>query len=140
MWFQFEECVFEEGRTGRSGNKYNAWVLRGKRKGFQGEPDTPYEKVVFENTTGTVIEKGITRPDCSVLQFFQKAVHPGDIVKIKYVRNGQRWDFGTLEKLNEYATPTYEPLTETQVAQIKQAQSIQAASIPSENLVPSWVR
>ena len=138
MWFQFDTLAFEEGRTSRTGTKYNAWVLRGKRKGFKGEPDTPYEKVVFENTTGTVIEKGINRPDCSVLQFFQKAVKPGDIVKIKYVRNGQRWEFGTLEKLNDAANPTYEPLTDEQVSSIKAAQA--AVVAPVENVVPSWVR
>lgn len=139
MWFQFETLAFEEGRVSRTGTKYNAWVLRGKRKGFSGEPDTPYEKVVFENTTGTVIEKGINRPDCSVLQFFQKAVKPGDIVKIKYVRNGQRWEFGTLEKLNDAANPTYEPLTDEQVNNIKAAQAATVA-VPVENVVPSWVR
>lgn len=44
MWLKYEGIEFKRGLTAKSGKKYDAWVLKGQRKGFDGAPDTPYEK------------------------------------------------------------------------------------------------
>lgn len=139
MWFQFESLSYEEGRTGKTGTKYNAWVMRGLKKGFGGDPDTPYEKVLFDNVASTIIEHGIARPNQSVLQFFQKAVAPGDIVKIKYVRNGTRWDFDTLEPLTK-TVPTYEPLTPEQITQLQVSAAVSPSTSSTSSVTPPWVK
>ena len=144
MWFIFDSIEHRTDLVARSGNTFSAYVLKGQRKGYDKEPDTPYEKKLFETSSCTVIEDGIERPNCSTVQFFQKACVPGDIVIIKFVRrNGSMWDISTVEKLSNSKSniPTYEPLTEEQKLALKShgiegSEAAQAAT----GTTPPWVR
>lgn len=144
MWFIFESIEYKPNLIAKSGATYSAYVLKGEKKGFDKEPNTPYEKKIFDNTATTVIEKGIERPNCSVVQFFQKAVKPGDTVIVKFVRRGTTmWDIASLEKL-EYRNdvPTYEPLTEEQASALKSngIAGSEAYSIATSTTTPPWVK
>ena len=102
-----------------------------------------YEKILFDNTATTVIEKGIERPNCSIVQFFQKACSPGDIVIMKFVRRGgNMWDIASVEKLGESRNlPTYEPLTEEQAKALKsQGVAGSEAALAATSGTPAWVR
>lgn len=139
MWLIFDSIEFNPNLVSRTGTKYGAWVLKGKRKGYNGEEDSPYEKKFFDNQATTIIEHGIPRPNCSIVQFFQKGVVPGDVVKIKFVRNGQRWDVESMEPLAKTA-PTYEPLTESEVEKLKASQvaAVNFAEMQTSQR-PPWV-
>lgn len=126
MWFKFENIEEKHDLVGQSGKKYSGFVVTGMKKGFQGEPDTPYQKTLFSNQAITVIERGITRPGQSVVQFFQKAAQPGDMFDIKSEREGKFWRWISIAKLEDN-NPTYEPLTDEQV---KAYEMVQAASRP----------
>lgn len=123
MWLKFDSIDYRENLEGQSGKKYSAWVVSGTKKGFKGEPDQPYTKVLFENQTITVIERGITRPGQSVVQFFQKAAKPGDVFDIKSERDGKFWKWITITKLEDN-NPTYTPLTDEEVQRIQAQQAM----------------
>ena len=38
MWFKFESIEFKKGLKAKSGRLYDAWVLKGMKKGFENEP------------------------------------------------------------------------------------------------------
>lgn len=143
MWFIFDSIELKHDLVARSGRTFSGYVLSGERKGYDKEPNTPYQKIVFENTATTVIEKGIERPNCSVVQFFQKACNPGDIVIIKFSRRGgNMWDIASLEKLGESKDlPSYEPLTEEQ-AQALKSQGVEGseAAYAATATTPAWVK
>lgn len=143
MWFIFDSIELKNDLVSRAGRPFTGYVLKGERKGFNKEPNTPYEKILFDNTATTVIEKGIERPNCSIVQFFQKACSPGDIVIIKFVRRGgNMWDIASVEKLGERQDlPTYEPLTEEQEKALKsQGVAGSEATMAAISKVPAWVR
>ncbi len=115
MWYIHDKIEYRDDLVSkRTGSKYGAWVISGTKKGFQDTPDEPYERKFFDSSTATIIEKGVERPNLSVVQFFQKAVKPGDTIKIKYVRRGNGWDIDTMENISGQA-PTYEPLPDDYV-------------------------
>lgn len=139
MWFIFDSIEKVDNLVAKSGKKYSAYVLKGEKKGMDDEPNTPYEKKLFDNTACTVIERGIERPNCSAVQFFQKAVNPGDIVVVKFKRRSTTmWDIDSLQKLGDRAdVPTYEPLTDTEVALLAKAE---AASEEFKSTTPPWIK
>lgn len=127
MWFIFDSIEQRDDLKSRAGRTYSAYILKGERKGYGDEPNTPYEKVLFETSACTVIEHGQHRPNCSVVQFFQKAVNKGDTVIIKFVRGKapNMWDIESLENL-QGNLPTYEPLNNN------------TQPVPDEG--PAWVK
>lgn len=125
MWFRFESIDEKHNLVGQSGKSYSGFVVSGVKLGYQDSPDQPYQKVLFPNQACTVIERGITRPGVSVVQFFQKAAKPGDVFDIKSEREGKFWKWISIAK-REDNNPTYEPLTDEQVNQYKMAQAAQA--------------
>lgn len=143
MWFIFDSIELKHDLVSRAGRTFTGYVLKGERKGYDKDPNTPYEKILFENTATTVIEKGIERPNCSIVQFFQKACSPGDIVIMKFVRRGgNMWDITSVEKLGESRDlPTYEPLTEEQEKALK-SQGVEGseAALAATGGTPAWVR
>lgn len=143
MWFIFDSIELKHDLVSRAGRTFTGYVLKGERKGYDKDPNTPYEKILFENTATTVIEKGIERPNCSIVQFFQKACSPGDIVIMKFVRRGgNMWDIASVEKLGESRDlPTYEPLTEEQEKALK-SQGVEGseATLAATGGTPAWVR
>lgn len=143
MWFIFDSIELKHDLVSRAGRTFTGYVLKGERKGYDKDPNTPYEKILFENTATTVIEKGIERPNCSIVQFFQKACSPGDIVIMKFVRRGgNMWDIASVEKLDESRNlPTYEPLTEEQEKALK-SQGVEGseAALAATGGTPAWVR
>lgn len=111
MYLIFDKLEEKKNQIGRSGKPFDCFIVHGKRKGFQDAPDTPYTKTIFDTSTVTVVEKGINRPGCSLLQYFQKAVKPGDVLKIVSERDGKFWRWASITKWGEGRTlPTYEPL------------------------------
>lgn len=143
MWFIFDSIELKHDLVSRAGRTFTGYVLKGERKGYDKDPNTPYEKILFENTATTVIEKGVERPNCSVVQFFQKAVSPGDIVILKFSRKGgNMWDIASVEKLGgSTELPTYEPLTEEQAQALKsQGVADSEAALAAASETPAWVR
>lgn len=143
MWFVFNNIELKHDLVSRAGKTFTGYVLNGEKKGYNGEPNTPYQKILFENTVATVIEQGIERPNCSVVQFFQKACRPGDIVIMKFSRRGgNMWDIASVEKLsNSSELPTYEPLTAEQVQALKSHGVVGSeASYAATGATPAWVR
>lgn len=113
MIFLFDSVEQIKDRVSRQGKRYDCWVVKGKKKGFDGAPDLPYEKTIFETDTITVIEQGITRPGCSLLQFLQKACVPGDSLTVVSERDGKFWRWASIQKYTGKGSkpiPTYEPL------------------------------
>jgi len=115
MILVFESIEEVKDKISRQGKRYDCWIVRGKKKGFEGAPDMPYEKTIFPTDTITVLEQGISRPGCSLLQFLQKACKPGDSLTIKSERDGKFWRWANIQKYEGRGgfggdLPTYEPL------------------------------
>lgn len=139
MWFVFDNIEHRNDLKGQSGRTYSAYVVTGTRRGFNGDPDMPYQKVLFPNQSCTIIERGIPRPGMSIVQFFEKAVTPGETLSIKSERDGKFWKWDTISKMEE-TLPTYEPLTEEEIQKYRQSQAnaapanntaVPAAKLPS---------
>ncbi len=129
MWFVFDSLEEKKGCVGRSGKVFDAWILKGTKKGYEDTPDAPYEKTIFDTSVTSITEKGIHRDGISVLQYFQKQAKKGDTFVIKSERDGKFWRWAHIEKLGEQkAKPEYTPLTDEQAEAILNAkQNIQAA-------------
>ena len=143
MWFKFDKIEFKSGLVSKNtGKSYDAYIVSGWKRGFDGEPDEEYTKTFFDNSTTTIIEQGIRRPDKSVVQFFQKACRQGDTVVFKNVRNGKTWNLESLENIsNGRRNPgaDYEPLTDEEISSIKKAQELTAVA-SSTDTMPAWVK
>ncbi len=130
MWLKFESIEKKNDLVSKkTGTTYSAYIVKGIKRGFQEEPDQPWEKIFFDGSVTTTIEHGIPRNNQSVVGFFTKAVKPGDTVVIKHERakGRQGWDVVSLEKagdMQQDSTVTYEPLTEEQALQIKNGSTI----------------
>lgn len=111
MWVKFDNIEFKKGIVSKSGNTFDAWVATGTKQGFQDEPDKPWEKYFFDNQATTIVERGMLRPGCSIVQFLQKGVKPGDTISIKSERDGKFWRITSMENVANQK-PTYEPLPE----------------------------
>lgn len=142
MWLKYESIEFKQGLISKAGKKYDAWILKGQRKGFDGAPDTPYEKTFFDNTTVTVIEKGINRPGIGIVSFFKNGCEAGDIIVMTYVKSGPRrnMDVETVRNLtkdsNKNNVTEYTPLPDTEAEDVKFVKANQS-SIGSED-TPPW--
>ena len=124
-WIIYEGLDFETGRTGKSGKKYDCYVMRGIKKGFPPEPDAPYEKVFFENSATTIIEKGVARPNVSIVSFLQKGCKPGDMISINNVRKQGRWEVESIENKTTSKGKTavdYTPLGDDELATLRDQQ------------------
>ena len=113
MIFLYDSVTQVKDRISKQGKRYDCWVVKGSKKGFDGSPDLPYEKTIFETDTITVIERGINRPGCSLLQFLQKACKQGDSLTIVSERDGKFWRWASIQKYEGRTNrplPTYEPL------------------------------
>lgn len=141
-WITFEELTYETDRVGKSGKKYDCYLMKGIKKGYDGTPDEPYEKVFFENSATTVIEKGVARPNISIVQFLQKGVNPGDMIAIKNVRKQGKWEIESIE--NKTASKggfvvDYEPLSDAEAMQL-QSQQMQPEIDPTRPAAPATPR
>lgn len=143
MWLKYEGIEFKKGLVGKSGRSYDAWILKGMKKGFDNEPDTPYEKTFFDNTTVTVEEKGVKRPGISIVSFFKNGCEPGDTIIMSYSKTGPRrnLDVETIRNLTKDGNGNnaieYTPLdsdTADNVKYIAQHQNVTG----SEN-TPPWM-
>jgi hypothetical protein len=137
-WVTFNSIEFEEGRTSKSGKKYDCYVLRGMRKGFPPDVDAPYEKVFFDNSSVTIIEKGVARPGISVVQFLQKGCKPGDMLSLKNVRRGATWELESIENKTTSrggGAKDYEPLSDEE-ASAAYAMQMQPMTDPSRPAAP----
>jgi len=140
MWVKFNSIEFKEDmKSKRTGNTYSGWVLDGTKMGYKDEPDVPYSKVFFDNQVTTVIERGVRRPNVSIVQFLRKAVQPGDIVEIRNVRNPQgTWDVVPMENKAQ-GVPEYEPLSDEEHARMQAAQTTEqaAAQVAQQGYAPA---
>ena len=115
-WITFDSIEFKDNLVSKAGTPFSAYILKGTKRGFAGEEDKPFEKILFEGRPVTVIEQGIARPGISVVQFFQKACKPGDLVIMKSIRKGTRWELESVEKgRTSGGAADYVPLTEEHV-------------------------
>jgi hypothetical protein len=114
-WIKFEKIEFKDNLKSKAGTPYSAHVLTGIKKGYDGAPDEPYQKTLFENVPTTVIESGVERPGISIVSFFSKGCLPGDTVIIKNVRRAKGWEIASVENLRLSRGPAakeYTPLTD----------------------------
>lgn len=137
MWFVFDNIEHRTDLQGQSGKTYSGYVVTGTKRGFDGAPDAPYQKVLFENQSCTIVERGIPRPGMSIVQFFQKGVKPGELLVIKSEREGRFWRWSTITKRDE-VIPTYEPLTDADVQNYKQNNPTVNVTAPAAKL-PSFL-
>ena len=143
MWVKFDSIEFQKGLTAKSGRKYDAWVFKGMKKGFNDEPDTPYEKTFFDNTTTSVIEKGVTRPGIGIVSFLRNGCEPGDTLAIQFTKSGPRrnLDVETIRNITKDRTvggaQEYTPLPDTDADDIQYVKNNQYVT-GSET--PPWVR
>ena len=137
MWVIYQGIEERKNMVSQAGNKFDCFVLQGIKKGYNGEPDKPYEKILFPNTTITVIERGLLRNGMSLLQFLQKACKPGDllIVKSERDRNGT-WRWTQIEKKDD-SMPTYEPLSDEDFNKLSTVAAPAVSAAPS--VTPSSV-
>lgn len=126
-WITFERLEYDPAMVSRTtGKTYAGYRLQGIKRGYGNMPDAPYEKVLFDNTTATVIEKGVKRPGMSVIEFIKKAVQPGDTIDMKQQRRGQFWEITTIENITN-KTPTYEPLSDSEAERLRLSQELPEA-------------
>lgn len=114
-WIIFDKIEYQENLKSKAGTPYSAYVLTGTKKGYDGAPDEPYRKVMFETTPTTIIEGEIERPGISMVSFFQNACKQGDTVILKNVRKAKGWEIVSLENLRlskGASAKPYTPLTE----------------------------
>ena len=143
MWLKYEGIEIKRGLTAKSGKKYDAWVLKGQRKGFDGAPDTPYEKTFFDNTTTTVVEKGVNRPGIGIVSFFRNGCDVGDTIIMTYSKTGPRrnLDVETIRNLTKDGQSSsaieYTPLDERDAEDVNFVRANQNA-VGSEE-TPPWV-
>ena len=111
MWIIFDKIEERNDLVSKAGKNYTGFILSGTKKGFEGTADEPYEKVFFDTQTATVIEKGVSRPGKSIVQFFQKACKAGDMLVIRNEKDGKNWRIVSIENISG-KKPSYEPLPE----------------------------
>lgn len=129
MWIVYDTCKLEDLES-KAGNKYTAYALRGTKKGYKGEPDAPYIKPLFENSMVTVIEKGVARPNQSIVGFIHAMCNPGDTLELRFDRSGGMPELATIENKSNFK-PEYKPLTDEQVADMQAAQAMANAPAPA---------
>lgn len=143
MWLKYEGIEFKQGLVSKAGKRYDAWILKGQKKGFNDEPDTPYEKTFFDNTTTTVVEKGVNRPGISIVSFFKNGCDVGDTVIMTYTKQGPRrnLDVETVRNLtkdgNRSTAMEYTPLSDDDADTVKFVKTNQDLSGSEET--PPWV-
>lgn len=136
MWLNFSGVEYKTDLKNRDGKQYSGWVITGTRRGFDGAEDTDWSRVIFENTPVTVIEQGIHRAGQSLLQFLQKACQPGDLLVIKSVRKGTRWEIATIENRSINNKLEYNPLTTEERAKLL-AQAVEVPADPTRPAAPT---
>lgn len=148
MWITFNSIEYNPNLVSpKTGKQYAGYIVKGMKQGYPfGSPDVPWQRTFFDTSTCTVIEQGINRPDKSIVQFFQKAVKPGDKVEIKSEKNGAFWDIVSIENITNKGreVPTYEPLSPEEIARLKQAgEQVTINSAPpvesEANDLPPWL-
>ena len=137
MWVIYQGVEERKNMVSNAGNKFDCFVLHGIKKGYQGEPDKPYEKILFPSTAITVVERGLLRNGMSLLQFLQKACQPGDLLDVKSERdrNGT-WRWTQIEKKGDNI-PTYEPLSDEDFSKLSTVAAPAVSAAPS--VTPSSV-
>lgn len=118
MWVVFDSITYEPKLQSKKGTTYAGWVMKGTKKGFGDDPDQPYEKVFFDSSATTIIEKDIARPNLSVVQFLQKACKSGDTIVMRNERDGKNWRIISMENVSGKC-PTYEPLSDEEAASLR---------------------
>lgn len=143
MWVKFDNIKFVEGMQSKNGTTYSGWVASGIKKGYGEEPDSEWQKTFFDNSTCTIIEKGILRPGLSIVQFLQRGVKPGDTVEIKSEKDGRFWRIVSMENISnrvaEYTPLTDEQIAQAQVSSAALAQPAATAPAGQYAAVPNWV-
>lgn len=148
MWLTFNSIEYKPNLVSpKTGKEYSAYIVKGMKQKFpMGSGEEEWQRTFFDTTTATIIEQGINRPNKSVVQFFQKAVRPGDKVEIKSEKAGAFWEIVSLENITNKGreVPTYEPLSPEELESIK---NMTAPTIPAppaagseaDNL-PPWIK
>lgn len=137
MWFQFSSITEREFES-KQGKPYTAFELVGIKKGWKTDPDSEWSRKIFKNDAVTVIEKGVKRPNISLVSYFQKAVKPGAMVKIVQERNGQFWDIVSVEDISEGASSPEEYTLPEQAANPSPAEVVEPEPKADEYTPAPW--
>lgn len=130
MWVKFDKIEYKDDlKSKRTGNTYSAYVVSGTKMGYKEAPDEPWQKVFFDNSSTTIIEKGVARPNMSIVGFFTHGLKEGDRIEIKNERIGSNWEIQYIKKMDEI--PTYVPLTEEEAARIAAEQNAPTRTAPT---------
>jgi hypothetical protein len=138
-WITFESIEHEKDRVSKTGKKYDCYVLHGTKKGYNGAPDEAYEKIFFDNSATCIIEKGVSRPNISVVQFLQKGVNPGDMLVIKNTKRQGRWELDSIENLTTSrggSASDYAPITPEELNKL-QGMQMQTIADPTRPAAPA---
>lgn len=148
MWLTFNSIEYKSNLiSAKTGKEYSAYIVKGmKQKYPAGTGEEPWERTFFDTSTATIIEQGINRPNKSIVQFFQKAVRPGDRVEIKSEKSGLFWEISSLENITNKGreVPTYEPLSPEELESIK-SMTTQSTPTPTvagseSDSLPPWIK
>lgn len=120
MWVEFDKIEYQKGIMSQKGTVYDGYVATGTKRGYQGEPDAPWRKIFFDTQATTIIERGLNRPGCSIVEFLQKGVKHGDTLCIRSEREGAFWRIISMENIAG-SKPTYEPLPDSGTGPLQDA-------------------
>lgn len=137
-WINFDKIQAETRKSKNTGNEYQCHVMYGIKRGVKGEPDAPYEKVLFANQPITVIEKGVRRPGQSIVKFLETA-NKGDLIVIKNVRNPQnpnQWMMDSIENRSQNVELDYKPLSDEEADKLRAMQQPMQAPMMNAPMMP----
>lgn len=124
MWVEFNSIESSDKITSRAGKTFPGWIAKGTKKGYDGAPDSPWEKIFFDNSDTTIIERGVARPGISIVSFLRDGCKAGDTLVIRNEResNGKFWRITSIENISQKKPATYKPLSDEEITalQLKQ--------------------
>ena len=127
MWIDFKSIEYRKDIKSKAGNTFDGYILSGNKRGYQDDPDDPnWEKVLFDSQAVTVIERGVARPNQSLVGYLQTVCKEGDLLALKSEKRGRFWEITTIENLSENK-PQYTPLTEEEFDKLR----AQQAAVPT---------
>lgn len=98
MWLIFDKIEFRTDLESKKGKQYSAYVVTGTEKGFQEDPDKPYNKIIFDDAVVTVVQ-GTKEVEMNLPEFF-KLCKEEDLIAVKSEHIGPekwRWRIARVE-------------------------------------------
>lgn len=129
MWVEFDSVMFEPNLVSKKGKPYSAWVMKGTKKIYGDAPDEEYRRIFFDNSTVTILEKGVSRPNINVVSYL-KHLKKGEVIEMKFVRAGDAQELDTIQKIADKSDTgvEYTPLSDSEAE--RQATATEGVETP----------